>query len=228
MKYELTEETIEISGHILHRIKYLEIDKLGGWIESEKNLDQDGEAYIFDDAKVYGNAIIYDNAIVCGNAEVSDTAQVYCNAKVFDDAKIRDNAEVYNDAVVYGDAEIYDKAYIYGDAKVYGKAIICGEAEINGDAQICGETNINSNVNIYGSVWHVPPLQIQGTKYFFYVSSKDSITVGCLTKTINEWLSSYKAEFDKHHFTKEQQTEYILYFNLAARLYEWNISLPIN
>lgn len=50
-KYELTNETIEFNGHILHRIKalkdfaYKKFKKgdLGGFIESENNLSQEGE-----------------------------------------------------------------------------------------------------------------------------------------------------------------------------------------
>ena len=50
-KYELTSETKVINGVELHRIKALESfgnikkGELGGWIESEKNLSQDEDAF---------------------------------------------------------------------------------------------------------------------------------------------------------------------------------------
>ena len=53
-KYELTRETKVIDGVELHRIKALnsfgsvEKGDLGGWIESEKNLSQDGDAWVGD------------------------------------------------------------------------------------------------------------------------------------------------------------------------------------
>ena len=59
MKYKLTAETKMWCGHELHRIEAAEdfgcvkAGELGGWIESEKNLSQDG------------------NARVCGNARVT-------------------------------------------------------------------------------------------------------------------------------------------------------------
>lgn len=46
MKYRLTEETLEVRGHILHRIVALKDfsdikkGKLGGWIEKEYNLSE--------------------------------------------------------------------------------------------------------------------------------------------------------------------------------------------
>ena len=67
-KYELTSETKVINGLELHRIKALEsfgrVEKgeLGGWIESEKNLSQDGDAWVFDNARVYGDAKVSGNA----------------------------------------------------------------------------------------------------------------------------------------------------------------------
>lgn len=57
-KYELTEETLAVDGHVLHRIKALldfgNVKKgdIGGWIESEYNLLHD------DDCWVYGDAVI--------------------------------------------------------------------------------------------------------------------------------------------------------------------------
>lgn len=62
MKYKLTDETITIDGHTLHRIKALENfgnvkrgDK-GGWVERESNLSQNGNAKVYGNAQVGGNA----------------------------------------------------------------------------------------------------------------------------------------------------------------------------
>lgn len=62
MKYKLTDETKEIFGRTLHRIvcvtAFANVDagEFGGWIEREKNLDQDGDAWVYGNAKVCGNA----------------------------------------------------------------------------------------------------------------------------------------------------------------------------
>jgi hypothetical protein len=147
LKYALTEETIEVFGVTLHRIRYLADGELGGWLESEKNLVQDGDAWVYGDAQV------------SGNAQVS------------------------------------------GDARVYG------------DAQV------------YGNAWEVSPLQIQGTKYFFSVSSKTSIAIGCHNKSVDEWIATYAQEFNEHDFTEKERIEYKRYFNLAVALYGWKVAL---
>ena len=75
-KYELTDETIDVSGTTLHRIKALKDfgnvkkGELGGYVESERNLSQEGNCWVCGNAKVYGNAWVYGNAEVCGNARV--------------------------------------------------------------------------------------------------------------------------------------------------------------
>lgn len=57
-KYELTDETIKIGGHTLYRIKALvdfgnvKAGDIGGRIEKEENLAQDGNAWVSGDAWV--------------------------------------------------------------------------------------------------------------------------------------------------------------------------------
>jgi hypothetical protein len=93
-KYELTAETIEINGRILHRIRALrdfsdvKAGDIGGYIEKESNLSHDGDCWIYDDARVYGNARVFDNA------------QVYGNAQVFDDAWVCYNQSIKKDMIV--------------------------------------------------------------------------------------------------------------------------------
>lgn len=97
-KYELTEETKKYHGITLHRIKALRsfgsVSKgdLGGWIASESNLSQRGNAWVF------GNARAFGHAEVSGNAKVSGNAEVFSNAKVFGDAKSR--TRVYTSALL--------------------------------------------------------------------------------------------------------------------------------
>ena len=89
-KYELTDETKEIGGITLHRIRALmDISRygvragdIGGWIEAESNLSQYGNAWVSDDARVYGNAKVYGDTWVYGDALVNGNAEVSGNAEV--------------------------------------------------------------------------------------------------------------------------------------------------
>lgn len=74
-KFELTSEFItNIFGTKLFRIKALiefgnvKAGELGGFVEKEENLSQDGNAWVYDNARVYGDAWVYGDARVCGDA----------------------------------------------------------------------------------------------------------------------------------------------------------------
>lgn len=81
-KYELTEETLAVDGHVLHRIKALrdfgnvKKGNIGGWIENEDNLSHCGDCWVYGYAKVYGNAEVYGYANVYGEAKVCGEAKV--------------------------------------------------------------------------------------------------------------------------------------------------------
>ena len=75
-KYELTEETTNIFGKTLHRIRAtrdfsnVHAGDLGGFIEDERNLSHDENAWVGDEARVDGNALVYGNALVKGTRDI--------------------------------------------------------------------------------------------------------------------------------------------------------------
>ena len=179
-KYRLTDETmVNDKGVVLHRIEYF-IDEgqgtsKGGWIESERNLSQQGDCYVLDEAQVFGNAVVsdnacvYDNAKVFGNAVIRDEAQVCANAKICKNAHVSnkarvsgcafiyDNAEIFDNVCVYGNAQIFENAKVYGDArilddaKVYGNVMVYDDAFVHGNAIVCGYTAVRGFANICGN-----------------------------------------------------------------------------
>lgn len=92
-KYKLTEETLEIDGHVLNRIIALrdfgEVKKgdLGGFIEKESNLAHDRNCWIYNDA------VVHDDAMVCGEARVYGKAEVYGEAKVYGKAIVEKKSD---------------------------------------------------------------------------------------------------------------------------------------
>ena len=120
-KYKLSDETKTLPcGTVLHRVVAtktftlangltINAGDLGGWIEKESNLT--GDAWVSDDAQVYGDARVYGDAWVYGDAKV------YGNARVSGDAWVSGDAEVYGNASVYGYAEVSSNASVYGDVR---------------------------------------------------------------------------------------------------------------
>ena len=170
-KYELTGEFIEHwSGKKLYRIRALVsfgavvAGQLGGFVESEKNLDQS----------------LSGNAEVSGNAWVSGNAQVYGNAWVYG------NAQVYGNAWVYGNAQVYGDAQVSGNAEVSGDAQVSGNAEVSGDAQVRSYAVIPDRKMIF---WASNVGSENGTLTVFNGKDGLIVTRGCFTGTVNEFLS---------------------------------------
>ncbi|MBK3780130.1 hypothetical protein G3A43_07655 [Paraburkholderia aspalathi] len=169
-KYKLLEhDCIELDEATLYRIQALrklrtgvKIGELGGYIQSEANLAQDGEAWVTDDAKVYeqaivsGNAVVSGKAVVRGNAKVlgearvGQTANVFGSSTVQDFAEINGNAHAYGASLIRGSATVTGNAHVYDSARVWGNSHIEGHAHLREYALACGSALIGGCVNMYG------------------------------------------------------------------------------
>ena len=180
-KYEIVKtNSIIHAGKTLYRIKALKSfntadggvvlkGKLGGFIESENNLSQEGNCWIFNEAKVFGCAKILDNAVIRKNAQIFGNAVIGGNAYVDDDACICGNsrisgcAKIFNKAGVYGNAKVFDNAKIFGETRVYDNAEIKGDVFIYGDAQICGVAKIIGDKKIETGRYIFKSLDVEET-----------------------------------------------------------------
>ena len=113
-KYEITD--IQHPDYsFFHRIRALKdiprygvkAGDLGGYVESEWNLSQEGDCW------VGGNAWVYENARVCGNAWVGGNARVHEDAQVNGNAWVGGYARVHEDAQVNGNAQVGGYAWVF-------------------------------------------------------------------------------------------------------------------
>ena len=83
-KYELTKETKVIGGKTLFRIRALrsfgdiKAGDLGGFIENERNLSHEGNAWVSGDARVDGDAWVDGNAQVSGDGLINSNNDYLC------------------------------------------------------------------------------------------------------------------------------------------------------
>jgi carbonic anhydrase/acetyltransferase-like protein (isoleucine patch superfamily) len=174
MKYELTKETKQLWSATLYRIEALKSfgniteGDLGGWIEKESNLSQDGNCW------VYGNAEVAGNARVAGDAGVSGNARVYNNALVYDNAKLYDNARVY------GNARIYDNAIVLGDARVSCNAEVSKNAVVCDNAWVSGKDKCTKRVYT---------LNLSRDRM---TVTDNHVNIGCHQYTLEYWIKNYK------------------------------------
>ena len=203
-KYKLTDETINVNGKTLYRIKSLKDfgnvkkgDK-GGFIEKECNLSQSGDCWVYHNAKVYNNAKVFDYADIYGNAEifgnaiVSGNARVYGNAKVYHYAMVYDDAEVCDNAIISGNAEVYHDAAVYGNARVFGNAEICGKAEIANDLDYI----------VFKNWW-------SSGRYFTWTRSNNMWKVGCFYGTGEQLIEKAYKDSEKSGREYKRVVKYI-------------------
>jgi len=172
-KYEFTGESKIVDGVKVYRIRYrnfwdyddLEDGDLGGFIESEKNLDT-SDAF---SCWVYNDAVVYGDAKVTGDAKVRRNAKVYGGAEIRDDATVEGNAEVYDRSI------ISESARIGGNAKVHGRVQVRGHASIRDNAEVSKHSEVSENATVAGNA-KVENSVIYGDAYLYgtdYIVDKE-------------------------------------------------------
>ena len=198
-KYRLLkDETIKIGDRVLYRIEavrsfsYANKGDRGGFIESEKNLSHSDNAWVFDNARVYGDAR------VCGNAMVYDNARIYGNAKVCG------NAWIFDDAMVYDNARIYDNAKVYGEAKVCGNAMVHDYARVYGNVEIVGDAKVRCNEDyiVFKNWW-------SSGRYFTWTRTNNKWKVGCFYGTGEDLIRKAYADNEKSGREYERVVNYV-------------------
>ena len=198
-KYILTDNKIEYMGRTLYQIKRVSDNLLGGYIESEKNLSQDeGECFVYDNGRVYGNGIVsgdsrvYDNGRVFGNGVVFGNGAVFGNGVVYGNGRVYDNGEVFGNGVVFGDGVVYGNGAVFGDGRVFGNGVVCDNGRVFGDS-------------------------ILTSKIFNCILNKDSISVtdkhvsvGCEIHTFDYWQENVREIGMKNGYSEDDISEYEL------------------
>ena len=98
-KYEIT-DIVHPDNPNLHRIRAVTdltedvlAGTLGGYVESYNNLDQEGRAWISEDAIACENAVVCGDAVLTDHAVAKGCAYVGKNATVMGDATVQDDAK---------------------------------------------------------------------------------------------------------------------------------------
>ena len=137
-KYKLSNITMKFEGRRLYRIRALrdfsDVDagELGGWVESENNLSQEGDCWIYDNAKCVDNARMYDNSTIYNNSEMHHNARMYDNSTIYDDGKMYDNARMYDNSTMYKNSIMCSSSRMYDNSRMCNNSILKGNDKLYG------------------------------------------------------------------------------------------------
>lgn len=140
---------------------------LGGLVSSSSILSHQGDCWIGENAKVYGQIKVSGNALVTGEAKI---AALHTMGKVMLEisghAIIRGNAMIVQKTIldlskppsvigdtaeIYGNAEILSPNVIAGNSRIYGYARLAEHCSVLGNAWIGGNANVQSFCLIEGN-----------------------------------------------------------------------------
>jgi len=124
---------------------------LGGLIEFEHNLSQEGDCWVYLSAIARGNAVVKDNAVLLGFSIIKDNAMAGENAIIKDCASIEDKATISGCAEVGGYAEVSGHSVICENAKISGDCEISERAYISGNAIVTDNAVISGNAEVFGN-----------------------------------------------------------------------------
>lgn len=160
-KYELVKDDyIVYYDNKLFRIRALKdfqtvngrtvkVGDLGGYVQSEMNLNQGGNCWVADDAKVFDKARVLDNAYVGDNAKVYDSGMVFGNACIYDSTNVFGHAVVLNNACMYHSAGISDNAKLSDNACISDRACVYDNTWVCGNAKVCGYAKVFGNACVH-------------------------------------------------------------------------------
>lgn len=129
-------------------------DDLGGYVQSEANLDQKGNSWIFkgamaiDDSRVLGDATLHNDAIINDHAIIENQASAHNNIELTGYARVSEQATITRNAHIAGYARIREEAFVTGDATVREFATITGNAKIFGQAKVSGHAVVAHRATI--------------------------------------------------------------------------------
>ena len=209
-KYELTTEKIEYKGRTLYRIRALrdfedvKMGDLGGFVESEKNLSQEGDCWIYDDSKVTGGSVITDHSII-KNDSIVDNSIVMNNSKV-ESSTIRhsivEKSTINNSKV--------ESSTVMCSSKVESSTVMCYskvESSTIESSTVGANKSRFKNAKIESKADYIAIVNIgsRNDTLTAYRCANDEIGVatGCFTGNIDEFVNAVEDTHNDNKFAKD-------------------------
>lgn len=225
-KYKLTKETMCFDGVTLHRIKALKdfgdvvAGELGGWVEAERNLSQEGNCWINMEAKAYGYTEIRDNAVLTCGAIACENATIGDDTFVTDESVIRGftylygNVEVSGESVIGGYAKLHGNVMVIGakviDVEVYDRVVICDGAYVHGRIKIDGTAYISNGAEVCKTDDYIVFKNFWSSgRYFTWTRSNNKWHVGCFRGTGEELIKKAYQDSEKSGREYERVVRYV-------------------
>ena len=162
-KYKLSNITMKFEGRTLYRVialkDFADVRKgeLGGWVESEKNLSQEGDCWIYnnakciDNARMYDNSCMYDNSEMRGNSKMHNYSEMHDNSRAYDSSEMHGNSEMHGHSIRYGNSRMYERSRMWGNSKMYGNSEMHDHSKMHDYSEIHEGSKMYNNSEMVGN-----------------------------------------------------------------------------
>ena len=163
-KYELTDITMTYEGRTLYRIRALKdfsdvkAGDLGGWVSGKYNLSQEGECWIYDEAKcmdnarMYHNSAMYNNAVMCDFSEMHGCSEMHNYSAMLDNSRMYNCSAMYDNSRMYNDSKMYSNSRMFDNSAMYNNAVMLDNSKMFENSRMYRDSRLKNKENLYGKL----------------------------------------------------------------------------
>ena len=189
-KYEITDITMEFEGRRLYRIRALkdfsDVKKgdLGGWVESEYNLSQNYNCWIYDEAKAMDRSRMYGDSAMHDYSKMYDYSTMYDGSEMYDSSEMHDYSEMYDNSKMFNNSEMYERSTMYDYARMHNYSEMYGDSEMHRNSVLKDKeklhgklvSEVDNFIDIYSKKGRLVTGVLKEGRVLFNVGCQDEIT----------------------------------------------------
>ena len=224
-KYEMTNITMEFEERTLYRIRALKnfrnvkAGDLGGWVSGKHNLSQEGDCWIYDEAKcmdnarMYHNSAMYNNAVMCdfsemhGCSEMHNYSAMLDNSRMYNCSAMYDNSRIYNDSKMYNNSRMFDNSAMYNNAvmldnsKMFENSRMYRDSRLKNKEKLCGKlvTKVDRFIEINNTGGRIVTGVLKDGKILYNIGCQNEIT----KEVFVDRIYNEGGGIEKHPYRKE-------------------------
>ena len=136
----------------------MKVGDVGGFVESEWNLSQEGNCWIYDDAKcmdsasVCDNAKMYNRSCMCDNSRMYDNSIMFNNSVMYDYSIMYDNSEMYGNSIMFNNTRMYNNSIMCNNSIMYNNSKMFDNSSLHGNAKISDSAILKDDDSLYGKI----------------------------------------------------------------------------
>ena len=163
-KYEMTNITMEFEERTLYRVRALKnfrnvkAGDLGGWVSGKHNLSQEGDCWIYDEAKcmdnarMYHNSAMYNNAVMCDFSEMHGCSEMHNYSAMLDNSRMYNCSAMYDNSRMYNDSKMYNNSRMFDNSAMYNVAVMLDNSKMLENSRMYRNSRLKNKEKLCGKL----------------------------------------------------------------------------